>query len=100
MWFSHIHKAVAAATILSLLLYALISLVEISDTPDDFGETNKVVSQGRFTINVDPLTNGKQRRREMKLRRGAETLNTLAETEDIWLRRSPVQQAALRDEVS
>ena len=100
MLFCHPHKAVAAAAFLFLLLYSLISLVELSDTPDGVNETNEVVSQGQATIKVDPQTKAKQRRREMKLRRGAETLNTLAETEDIWLRRSPMQHAALREEVS
>ena len=96
----HPQKIVALAAALSLLLYALISISDLTAYSNGVSELPQVVTTETSSIENDPTKRKKELLRKRKMMRGAETLNTLAETEDIWLRRSPMQHAALREEVS
>ena len=104
---------VAVATILSLVTYIFIFVTE--DASSSYMHRNLNTSHAHaVTPNTSEIQNqevslARIRRNEQikhlswfrnkKLRRFAKTLNILDETEDIWLRRSPEEHAALNDMV-
>ena len=98
MWKFRSLKIVAVA-ILSFSFYVFTSIFDFVKSTDII-EPIEVVTPAPHSDEYDRIRKEKQRRREEKLRRGAVILNNLAETEDIWLRRSAVQHDALREEVS
>lgn len=97
---------VAMATILSVVTYIFIFVTE--DTSSSYMHRNLNTSHA-VTPNTSEIQNqevslARIRRllswfRNKKLRRFAKTLNILDETEDIWLRRSPEEHAALKEMV-
>ncbi|KAK1734015.1 hypothetical protein QTG54_015273 [Skeletonema marinoi] len=100
---------VAVATILSVVTYIFIFVTEDASssymhrnlntshavTPNTSEIQNQEVSLAR--IRRDEQIKHLSWFRNKKLRRFAKTLNILDETEDIWLRRSPEEHAALKD---
>jgi hypothetical protein len=102
-------KSVAGATILSLFSYVFVSLTENLYSYDliempNFAtrELSEIPAQevSLARLRRDEQREGQDRVRKNKMRRVAETLKKLDETEDIWLRRSPELHAALKQEVS
>ena len=103
---------VAVATILSLVTYIFIFVTE--DASSSYAPQPNTSHAHAVTPNTSEIQNqevslARIRRNEQikhlswfrnkKLRRFAKTLNILDETEDIWLRRSPEEHAALNDMV-
>lgn len=94
-----VKKFVAVAAILSLVICVdiIISLdkykrIIVGSAMDEVFMTIKHASPARLLQNEEV--------QRQSLRRNAETLNTLEETEDIWFRRSPLEYAVLKEMVS
>ena len=94
-----VKKFVAVATIISLVICVdlIFSLdkykrIIVGSAMDDVFATIQYASPARLLRNEEV--------QRQSLRRNAETLQTLDETEDIWLRRNPLEHAALKEMVS